>query len=105
MHVLALVLSASQISEMLAFRSDYAQLITSNTGACNGYDMLASLLGTRLNYAIAMTVVNIVALAASMYLTWRLLAVSILHHPQAVANSCAALRNGASQRCGNGPKG
>lgn len=72
MHTLAFILSAAQISEMLAFQSDYARLVTSNTGACDGYDMLASFFSTRLTYAIAITVVNIVALAGSTYLTWRL---------------------------------
>jgi hypothetical protein len=78
MHTLAFILSSAHISEMLVFQSDYARLITSATGACNGYDVLASFFSTRLTYAIAMTVVNFVALAASAYLTWRLLAVSFL---------------------------
>jgi hypothetical protein len=78
MHTLAFILSAAHISEILIFQADYARLITSATGACNGYDMLASFFNTRLTYAIAMTVVNIVALAGSAYLTWRLLAVSLL---------------------------
>jgi hypothetical protein len=77
MHTLAFVLSAAQISEMLAFQSDYTRLITSNTGACDGYDMLASFFSTRITYAIAMTVVNIVSLVGSTYLTWRLSAVSL----------------------------
>jgi hypothetical protein len=74
MHTLALVLSSWQTSDILAFQSDYAQLITSSTGACNGFDMLATFFSTRLTYAIAMTVVNSIAFVISVYLSWRLLA-------------------------------
>ncbi len=79
MHILGLVLSSSQVADILAFQSNYARLITSSTGACNGFDMLATLFSTRLTYAIAMTVVNVIALVASGYLTWRLMAVSSVH--------------------------
>lgn len=73
MHLLALVLSSAQTLDMVAFKSDYVRLITSSTGACSGFDMLATFFTTRLTYAIAMTVVNAVALIISGYLTWRLL--------------------------------
>lgn len=77
MHVLGVALSSLQMADMLTFRSDYARLITSPTGACNGFDMLGeTFFTTRLTYAIAMTVVNIITMGVSGYLAWRLAEVS-----------------------------
>lgn len=72
MHVLALVWSSSQIAATLQFRSDYGRLITGTSGACDGVDLLVGYFKNRLSYEIAMTVINVVTLAVSAYLSWRL---------------------------------
>lgn len=76
MHVLALVWSSSQIAATLQFRSDYGRLITGTSGACDGVDLLVGYFKNRLSYEIAMTVINVVTLAVSAYLSWRLFLVS-----------------------------
>jgi len=72
MHFLAFIWSSSQVAATVTFRSDYRRLITSAEGACNGMDFLVDYFKNRLGYEIAMTVINLVTLLVSAFLTWRL---------------------------------